>query len=271
MNRKQMYELNRASSRQHRALFKAAEAYLTIGNRDNLSKLYDLMRIRGKTRGNTTTFSMYELENKLKHDFISGRDARDIMYDYIIRIQSIRRDARTYNKSSKTQLLRNSTMSVDYGDRNFALLRDVRWLSHQISGWRPSIIGMLTPIVEMHTSNNRVDFANTKLHQTPRIAKLRKDRVNEPIESDSYVPLVATDRFIIKFFDANGNQCVPDKIADGDAWDVEFISDDNKPTLKRGVLAKFGTEFGCSVTLSDATKAAKMRAVRKAKKALGLA
>jgi hypothetical protein len=35
-------------------------------------------------------------------------------------------------------------------------------------------------------------------------------------------------------------------------------------------LSKHGTEFGCSATQSDARKAAKMRAVRKAKKALGL-
>jgi hypothetical protein len=85
------------------------------------------------------------------------------------------------------------------------------------------------------------------------------------------VPLVATDRFIVKILDDNGNVHVPSGIAEGDVHVVEYLQvKGDKFEVKQGFLVRDGNNFGCAATVPDARKAAKMKSVRAAREALGI-
>lgn len=252
-------------------LYTEAEFYMTRGERKNIIKLYSMFGMRGENRyAGVRLFDTYDIKNKFGYDVKSARHARDIMQEYLTSIKNHRRDLRPgpLTMRSKFATVTGGGYAL-VGGRAFESASHVRWFASRISDWRPKLIGALATELVKHTKDNRVDLASGKIYQTPSIAKLR--RLGSAEEGDKHIPLVATDKFILKFYDDNGSQCVPDKISDGDSWVVDFISDDSKPTVKRGVLVRYATEFGCSLTLTDATKAAKMKAVRKAKKALGLA
>lgn len=252
-------------------LHKEAEFYMTRNERRNLIKLYSMFGVRGKERAyNARAFECWDIKNKFGYSLTAARHARDVMYDYMTSIRQSRRDSRPDPSTMKFKfaVVTGGGYAL-VGNRAFESSSHVKWFANRISEWRPKLVGILSTVMAKHTRDNQIDLGNNKVYQTPSIAKLR--RLGAAEEGDKFIPLVATDKFILKFYDNNGNQCVPDKISDGDSWVVDFISDDSKPKVKRGVLVKYATEFGCSLTLTDATKAAKMKAVRKAKKALGLA
>lgn len=263
MKKKQRHEINKLTQNYNK-LFKAAESYLIKGKRSNLAKLYTAAGMRGDKSKRSQYVRGFHFDEAKINDLEAKADARSIFMDYLNNLKAKRRDMIGDPAESKFAMAMRGCV-VSFGGRMFAPKNDVRWVANRITEWRPNLIGDLTVKVVTHSSQKTMCLPTTTLRMTPGEARLRRDKYNNPAESDDHVPLVATDRFIMWF--ANG---VPEKICDGDDVMVAFITDDSKPKVTWGWLSKFGTEFGCSANLSDARKAAKMRAVRKAKKALGL-
>lgn len=263
MKKKQRHEINKLTQN-YNNLFKATESYLTKGKRSNLAKLYTLAGMRGDKSKRSQYVRGFHSDEAILNGLASKHDARSIFSEYLNALKAKRRDMIGDPAESKFAMAMRGCV-VSFGERMFAPKNDVRWIANRITEWRPNLIGDLTAQVVKHSSQKTMCLPTTTLRMTPGEARLRRDKYNNPAESDDHVPLVATDRFIMWF--ASG---VPEKICDGDDVMVAFITDDSRPKVTWGWLSKFGTEFGCSANLSDARKAAKMRAVRKAKKALGL-
>jgi hypothetical protein len=216
----------------------------------------------GKTRSNTV--SSFSTDDPLFKGLRNVSDPRSIFLDYINRKRSLRAIAKGAPYQSKFQAaLRGSVVSLN-GER-FHPMGNVKWMVNKISQWRPNLIGPLAPVMSLHSLTKELSLDKGRLAINPTEASKRMVAANFPADDDRHIPLVATDRFIMWFPDG-----VPDRICDGEDVRVAFITDCSKPRCTWGWLSKHGTEFGCSATQSDARKAAKMRAVRKAKKALGL-
>lgn len=258
---RQQFEANMIG-KHYDQLFKSVEHYLTRGNRKKLQALYKMIGQSGKNRSKTV--SSFSLEEPFFKGLRNVSDPRSIFLDYINRKRTLRANARGNPVESKFKAaLRGSVVSLN--GRHFHPMGDVRWMVNRISQWRPNLIGHLAPVMSLHSLTKELSLDQGRLTINPTEAAKRRVAANLPADDDRHIPLVATDRFIMWFPDG-----VPDRICDGEDVQVAFITDCSKPRCTWGWLSKHGDEFGCSTTQSDARKAAKMRAVRKAKKALGL-
>lgn len=258
---KRNFEIN-LIGRHYYNLFKATETYLTREDRRWLSTLYKMAGQHGKNR--SKVIESLDWSAPLLKGLKNVQDPKSIFRDYLNRVREIRKEMKPQPYESAFKLATRGGVVCIKG-RYFSPMSDARWLANRIAEWRPNLIGHLSTELSAHSLKREISLANTKLTISPGEALLRRKGVEFPREDDRHIPLVATDRFIMWF--PNG---VPEKICDGDDVQVAFITDDSKPRVAWGWLSKHGTEFGCSAHQSDARKAAKMRAVRKAKKALGL-
>jgi hypothetical protein len=276
MKKKKLRELRRMGSVGEHELFKACEKYITFGDRKLTKKLYQKFGLIGKTRRKYA----YAFD---ENSWTSGKGkalanfwaARECITGHINSVKLWREGAAPKQYESKFQdVVKNCTSAVILSpDSEQIVFRAKYWVSslgRKITEWRPNIIGGVTSRVALHSRDTSFRTDNCTLTYSPTQAKLRIDAALAGVEDDTHIPLIATDRFILSFVNANGEHYVPDRISDGQELEVQFISDGPEPRVMLGWLVKYATEFGCSANLSDARKAAKMRAVRKTKKALGL-
>ena len=277
MKKKKLYELRKISSVGEHELFKACERYITFGDRKIMKKLYERLGLSGKSRRPYAhSFSGDGWSAGRGVTLTNFHQARDCITMHINSVERWREEARPKPYESKFQsVINNNTfVSITHPNGEQAVFKTgksrVLSLGRKITEWRPNIIGNVTGRVALHSRDTSFSFASGCLTYSPTQAKQRIVAALAGTEDDTHIPLVATDRFFFSFVSANGEHYVPDRISDGQELEVQFISDGPKPQMVRGWLVKYATEFGCSANLSDARKAAKMKAVRKTKKALGL-
>ena len=195
-----------------------------------------------------------------------------IVRTYLRMLREKRAERKRGNRKTLTQLYLEgaAVRMINNGDaREFYSRGNIAHMTRKLREWRPKSLDQLAITVATHSSHHDFIYSatsDTKFIYTPHIGKMRGDAAIRT--GDAYVPNVVSDRFIFDYM-LHGKPYVPSLICDGDVIAVRFI-EDSTFKLHDGFLAKVGSEFSCAATERDALKGAKMRAVRKTKKALGL-
>ena len=269
------------------SLANLAERYLVGQNMSKLPDLYKAFGVGGPKNDRDsyiTSLSIGSYSNKSYKAALGPKTDSD-MFDrcesiarwYLNRLRSSRAETNRFKtRLSKVQLYlagsvngvstETSTGEFRTFDSSIAGKRMIRALID----WQPKNLGGAKYIVARHSRDHSFVFGeggSPTLTYTPHIAGMRCIAKLE--DGDAEVPLFASDRFILDYM-LQGMPYVPSLIGDGDVIPVRFLDGSLPYKVQDGFLAKVASEFACAATERDAIKGAKMRAVRKTKKALGL-
>lgn len=244
----------------------SVEQYLTSGYPKAKADLYSDFGLRGPHGSRSDYCQTY---NTSRYKRPAGTDGnyiekcQSLLRMYINRIRDSRRDRRVTPTTSLVEKYKYGS-NVKINNRLFDP-GCVTWLQRRIQEWRPNNLSYCQKSICTHSSQH--NFDNHKLTYTASMAKMRYESFKN--DNDAHVPIIVSDKFILDYM-LGGNPYVPSIFADGDVIPVRYIEGDRPHAVKDGFVAKIGDSYGCGNTERDAVKGAKMRAVRKAKKTLGI-
>jgi hypothetical protein len=142
--------------------------------------------------------------------------------------------------------------------RYFQPRYELRRFERAVDDWWPTFGKSAYYKPVMHRSQHQY---GTTFRLVPGLVKLRYERG---------LPFVATERLILDFIGADGLPFVPERLEEDVPVPVLYFDKKYPLDPKRGFVVDYGGQIGVASKESDARKAAKMKAVRAAKKALGL-
>lgn len=267
------------------SLANLAERYLVGQNMSKLPDLYKAFGVGGPKNDRDsyiTSLSIGSYSNKSYKAALDPKTDSD-MFDrceslarwYLNRLRSSRAETNRFKtRLSKVQIYlagsgNGVSMETPTGEfRTFDSSTHIKRMVRHLNSWRGNHLNEVKVNVAQHSRNHDFTFSPAPtLTYTPHIARMRiMAGMND---GDAEAPIFASDRFILDYM-LQGLPYVPSLISDGDVIPVRFIDGTLPFVVQNGFLAKVATEFACAATERDALKGAKMRAVRKTKKALGL-
>lgn len=246
----------------------SVEQYLTSGYPKAKADLYSDFGLRGPHGSRSDYCQTYNTSRYKRPAGTNGNyveRCQSLLRMYINRIRDSRRDRRVTPTPSLVEKYKSGS-SVRINDRLFDP-GYVHWLHKRICEWRPGNLSYGPKSICAHSSKHNFDSQTQRLTYTASMAKMRYESFI--LDGDAHVPIIVSDKFILDYM-LEGKPYVPSIFADGDVIPVRYIEGDRPHAVKDGFVAKVGDSYGCGNTARDAVKGAKMRAVRKAKKTLGI-
>lgn len=258
-----------------RTIFKAAESYVAGPDRKYIKELYTVLGVVGphagrkryhEVRGYVSEFTKIAPLAAASQDTGMLCDVFDVIGRYVRAVKCEReslRESQPHSNRLRQLLLGHYDTVSSICVRRFARMAATKW--------KNNLCANVTGKIVMHSESvgwNR----NGTIYSTPTIAKKRLLAAEYKKDDPRHVPIVATDRFIIKYINPEtGLAYVPDKIEEGCPVKVRFLyAEDGEIKADGGYLIRYGNEFGCAHSEKDALKSAKMQAARAARKALGV-
>lgn len=242
------------------------EQYLTSGYPKAKADLYSDLGMRGP-HGKRSDYCQSYVGKKYSRPAGANAEYLERCYSalrtYINRIRDSRRDRRVPPFANLVDRYKSGQV-IEINERVFDP-GYVYWLSRRISEWRPNNLSGILKSICTHSSKH--NFDNHRLTYTAHMAYMRYSAFMK--RDDAHAPFVVSDKFIFDYM-LQGKPYVPSFFADGDVIPVRYIDGDKPYVLRDGFVAKVGDSYGCGNTARDAVKGAKMRAVRKVKKTLGI-
>jgi hypothetical protein len=258
-----------------RTIFKAAEDYVAGPDRKYIKELYTVLGIVGpqagrkkyhEVRGYVSDFTKIAPLAAASRDAGMLCDVLDVIARYVRAVKCERESLR------ESQPHHNRLKNLLSGHYNTDSSQYVRKFARMTAtAWKNNLCANFTGKIVMHSMFVGWNQSGT-ICSTPTIAKKRVLAAEYKKDDPRHVPIVATDRFIIKCINPEtGLAYVPDRIEEEHPVKVRFLYvEDSKIKAGGGYLIRYGNEFGCAHTEKDALKSAKMQATRAARKALGV-